>query len=120
MSASELTATSSCREHPAKRRRAIIAATIGDLLERYDFVAHGVLAITMAKLFFQAQNEVTWLLLALATYGGGVAMRPIGAIVLGLYADRVGRKASLCLAMYLMGFGTTIVVFASLTRLLEL
>ncbi|WP_407179858.1 MFS transporter [Bradyrhizobium sp. STM 3562] len=95
-----------------KRRRAIIAATIGNLLEWYDFFAYGVLAITMAKLFFPARNEVTSLLLALATYGGGVAMRPVGAVVLGLYADRVGRKASLCLAMYLMGLGTALIAFA--------
>jgi MHS family proline/betaine transporter-like MFS transporter len=112
MSTSELTVTHTCLEHPAKRRRAIIAATIGNLLEWYDFFAYGVLAITMAKLFFPAQNEVISLLLAFATYGGGVVMRPIGAIVLGLYADRVGRKASLCLAMYLMGIGTAIIVFA--------
>jgi hypothetical protein len=62
-----------------------------------------VLAITMAKPFFPTESELTSLLLSLATYGGGLAMRPVGAIVLGLYADRVGRKAALCLAMVIMG-----------------
>ncbi|WP_407158307.1 MFS transporter [Bradyrhizobium sp. STM 3557] len=108
----EVNCASSCSPHQAKRRRAIIAATIGNLLEWYDFFAYGVLAIPMAKLFFPAQNEVTSLFLALATYGGGVAMRPFGAVVLGLYADRVGRKASLCLSMYLMGLGTALIAFA--------
>jgi MHS family proline/betaine transporter-like MFS transporter len=93
-----------------KKRRLIVAATVGNLLEWYDFFAFGVLAITMARLFFPTQSEVTSLLLALATYGGGVAMRPLGAIVLGLYADRVGRKAALCLAVYIMGLGTALIV----------
>ncbi|MGY3618249.1 MFS transporter [Bradyrhizobium sp. USDA 10063] len=89
-----------------KRRHLVIAATIGNLFEWYDFFVYGVLAITMAKLFFPAENEFTSLFLSLATYGGGVAMRPAGAIVLGLYADRIGRKAALCLAMSVMGIGT--------------
>jgi MHS family proline/betaine transporter-like MFS transporter len=93
-----------------KRRRLIVAATIGNLLEWYDFFAFGVLAITMARLFFPTQSEVTSLLLALATYGGGLVMRPIGAIVLGLYADRVGRKDALCVAIYIMGAGTALIV----------
>jgi MFS transporter, MHS family, proline/betaine transporter len=94
-----------------KKRRLIFAATIGNLLEWYDFFTYGVLAITMARLFFPTESEVTSLLLALATYGGGVAMRPLGAIVLGLYADRVSRKAALCLAMYIMGLGTALIAF---------
>jgi MHS family proline/betaine transporter-like MFS transporter len=111
MSDSERIAIPASDVFDAKRRRLIIAATIGNLLEWYDFFAYGVLAVTMARLFFPAQSEVTSLLLALATYGGGVAVRPLGAIVLGLYADRVGRKAALCLAMYIMGFGTALIVF---------
>lgn len=107
----ELTAPS-LTQRSSKQRRAIVAATIGNLLEWYDFFTYGVLATTLAKLFFPTSNEVTSLLLALATYGGGVAMRPVGAIILGRYADRAGRKASLCLAMYVMGAGTAIIVFA--------
>ncbi|AWM06136.2 MFS transporter [Bradyrhizobium symbiodeficiens] len=94
-----------------KKRRLIIAATVGNLLEWYDFFAYGVLAITIARLFFPAESQVGSLLLALATYGGGLVMRPIGAIVLGLYADRVGRKSALCLAMLLMGLGTAVTAF---------
>jgi MFS transporter, MHS family, proline/betaine transporter len=111
MSDSERIAIPASDVFDVKRRRLIVAATVGNLLEWYDFFAFGVLAITMARVFFPAQSEVTSLLLALATYGGGVAIRPLGAIVLGLYADRVGRKAALCLAMYIMGFGTALIVF---------
>jgi len=94
-----------------KKRRLIAAATIGNLLEWYDFFTFGVLAFAMARVFFPDQSETTSLLLAFATYGGGVAMRPLGAIFLGLYADRVGRKAALCLAMYIMGLGTALIAF---------
>jgi MHS family proline/betaine transporter-like MFS transporter len=111
MSDSELIATPAYAAFDARRRHLIIAATIGNLLEWYDYFAYGVLAITMAKLFFPTGSELTSLLLSLTTYGGGVAMRPIGALVLGLYADRVGRKAALCLAMVIMGLGTGLMVF---------
>lgn len=90
----------------SKQRHVIVAATLGNLLECYNFFAYGVLATTIAKVFFPTQTELISLLLALVTYGGGVIVRPIGAFVLGLYADRVGRKAGLCLAMSLMGLGT--------------
>jgi MHS family proline/betaine transporter-like MFS transporter len=93
----------------AEHRRMIAAAAIGNLLEWYNFFAYGVLATTLAKVFFPAQSQLTSLLLALVTYGGGLVMRPIGAIAIGLYADRVGRRAALCLAMTLMGLGTVII-----------
>ena len=111
MSVSERVANPSSDVFDVKRRRLVIAATIGNLLEWYDFFTYGILAITIARLFFPTRSEVTSLLLALATYGGGLAMRPLGAIVLGLYADRVGRKAALCLSMYLMGLGTAVIAF---------
>jgi len=111
MSVSERIASPASDVFDVKRRRLVIAATIGNLLEWYDFFAYGILAITIARLFFPTQSEVTSLLLALATYGGGLAMRPLGATVLGLYADRVGRKAALCLSMYLMGLGTAVIAF---------
>jgi MHS family proline/betaine transporter-like MFS transporter len=94
------------------RWRVIFAATIGNLLEWYDYFVYAVLAITMSKLFFPTDNENTSLLLSLATYGSGLAMRPVGAIVLGTYADRAGRKAALLLAMMTMGLGTGMIVFA--------
>src|SRR5690349_20353055 len=96
----------------AQHRRVIAAAAIGNLLEWYNFFAYGLMAITMAKLFFTTANEVMSLLLALATYGGGVVIRPLGAIVLGIYADRVGRKASLFLAMAIMGVGSALIAAA--------
>jgi MFS transporter, MHS family, proline/betaine transporter len=94
------------------RRRAVIAATIGNTLEWYDFLVYGFLSLTIAKLFFPTGDELSSLLLAVATFGVGFVMRPIGAIVLGVYADRVGRKAALTLTIALMALGTALVTFA--------
>ncbi|OAF10233.1 hypothetical protein AYJ54_11160 [Bradyrhizobium centrolobii] len=96
----------------ASHRRLVVAAVIGNLLEWYDFFVYGVLAVTIAKLFFPAQSELTSLLLTLVSYGSGVVVRPFGAIMLGLYADRVGRKAALCLALATMGLGTGLIAIA--------
>jgi MHS family proline/betaine transporter-like MFS transporter len=103
-------------EAPARqgssRRRATLAAVIGNTLEWYDFVVYAFLASTIAKLFFPAGNETASLLLTLATFGVGFVMRPVGAILLGSLADRAGRKTALMLTILLMGLGTAIIAFA--------
>ena len=90
----------------AKRRRIILAATIGNTLEWYDFLVYGLLAVTIAKLFFPTGSELSSLLLSMATFGFGLVMRPVGAVVLGIYADRVGRRATLSWAIVIMALGT--------------
>ncbi|MBR1120949.1 MFS transporter [Bradyrhizobium lablabi] len=112
MSSPELIITPAIQPLDIRHRRIIAAATIGNLLEWYDNFAYGVLALTMARLFFPTGNEVTSLILAFVTYGAGLAMRPVGAIILGTYADRVGRAAALYLAMLIMGLGTALTAFA--------
>jgi MHS family proline/betaine transporter-like MFS transporter len=97
---------------PAKRRRLVVAATIGNTLEWYDFLVYGLLAATIAKVFFPTGSELTSLLLSLATFGVALAMRPIGAIVFGIYADRVGRKAALTLTIFIMALGTGLIAVA--------
>ena len=96
----------------AKRWRAVTAASIGNALEWFDFIVYGFFAVTMAKLFFPSENETVSLLLALATFGVTFFMRPLGAIVLGGYADRHGRKAAFTLTILLMTAGTAIIVVA--------
>jgi MHS family proline/betaine transporter-like MFS transporter len=96
----------------AVRRRVVLGATIGNALEWYDFLIYGFLAVTIGKLFFPAESELTSLLLSVATFGVGSVMRPIGAVVLGIYADRVGRKASLTVTIFVMALGTGLIAFA--------
>jgi MFS transporter, MHS family, proline/betaine transporter len=95
-----------------QRWRAVVAASIGNALEWFDFVVYGFFAVTMAKLFFPTGNETVSLLLTLATFGVPYFMRPLGAVVLGSYADIHGRKAALMLTIGLMMVGTAIIAAA--------
>ncbi|SAK83704.1 membrane protein [Caballeronia pedi] len=95
-----------------QRRRAIIATVLGNGLEWFDFTVYSFFAVTIAKLFFPTGNELTSVLLTVATFGVGFFMRPVGGIVLGVYADKVGRKAALSLTILLMAFGTALIGIA--------
>ena len=99
---------------PQKKSRntQIAAAVIGNALEWYDFVVYGFLTVIIARLFFPGQSEYASLLLAMATFGVGFFMRPVGAIVLGVYADRKGRKAALQLIIGLMTLSMAMIAFA--------
>ena len=71
----------------AARQRVVLAATIGNTLEWYDFLIYGFLAVTIAKLFFPAENELTSLLLSVGTFGAAAVVRSVASVVLGIYAD---------------------------------
>jgi MHS family proline/betaine transporter-like MFS transporter len=92
--------------------REVSAASVGNALEFYDLVIYGYFAVVISKLFFPAANETVSLMLAVGTFGISFLMRPLGAIVLGSYADRAGRKASLTLSILLIMLGTVMLVFA--------
>ncbi|ALF88911.1 Citrate-proton symporter [Ralstonia solanacearum UW551] len=62
----------------ATRRRAIIAATIGNGLEWFDFTVYSFFAVIIARLFFPTGNDLTSFLLSVATFGVGFFMRPVG------------------------------------------
>lgn len=107
-----MTATTFAASPARSQWRAVTAASIGNALEWFDFVVYGFFAVTMAKLFFPTENETVSLLLALGTFGVTFVMRPLGAIVLGTYADRHGRKAALTLTITVMMAGTALIAFA--------
>jgi MFS family permease len=83
--------------------RHILAAVIGNALEFYDFVTYAFFAIQIGHAFFPAGGEFASLMLSLATFGAGFLTRPIGGLVIGAYADRVGRRAAMTLSFALMG-----------------
>jgi MHS family proline/betaine transporter-like MFS transporter len=89
--------------------RVVVAASIGNALEWFDLVVYGFFAVVIAKLFFPTGNDTVSLLLTLGTFGVSFFMRPLGAIVIGAYADRAGRKAALTLSILLMMSGTLII-----------
>src|SRR5229473_6828452 len=84
----------------------IIATSIGNALEWYDIAVYGYFAIYVSKAFFPNDDPTTSLLLTFGTFGLSYLARPIGGVLLGAYADRYGRKASLMVSIVMMTFGT--------------
>src|SRR5580692_11595062 len=86
--------------------KVIVATSVGNALEWYDISVYGYFAAYIAKAFFPNDDPTTSLLLTFGTFGLAFLIRPIGGLVLGAYADRHGRKASLLISIVLMTFGT--------------
>ena len=105
----ETTATKGSQ--PAAPARLIVAVTIGNALEWLDFSAYALFAVFIARDFFPADSELASLLAVFATFAVGFVMRPVGALVLGSYGDRHGRRAALSLTILLMALGTAIIAF---------
>lgn len=93
------------RTAPDRRqaRRAIAAATLGNALEFYDFMIFSFFAIQIGAAFFPSDDPVASLMASLATFGAGFVTRPLGAWMIGGFADRRGRKPALVFSMILMG-----------------
>jgi MHS family proline/betaine transporter-like MFS transporter len=83
----------------------IFAATIGNVLEWFDFLVYGFFAVTIAEVFFPFGNATVSLLIAFGAFGLSYIVRPLGAAVIGSYTDRAGRKAGLTLSIALMMIG---------------
>jgi MFS family permease len=83
---------------------------VGNALEFYDFLIYAFFAIQIGRAYFPSHSEFASLMLSLATFGAGFLTRPIGGFVIGLYADRVGRRAAMMLSLALMG--AAVIVFA--------
>jgi MFS family permease len=95
---------------PAVRRdpatlsgRATLGVTVGNMLEFYDFITYSFFALQIGRTFFPADSQFASLMLSLATFGAGFVTRPIGAIVIGSYSDRVGRRPAMILSFAMMG-----------------
>ena len=94
----------------AKRDRLVIfASTLGTVFEWYDFFIYGTLAAIIGRQFFPTGNETAQFLLALASFGVGFGVRPIGAALFGYLGDRLGRKYTFLVTITLMGVATAAV-----------
>jgi MHS family proline/betaine transporter-like MFS transporter len=97
------------RVSPVLSTKAVVAVVIGNWLEFYDFLVFTFFAVMIGDAFFPGESEITRLLGALATFGVGFVTRPLGAAIIGPYADRVGRRAALTLTLLLMSVGSLMV-----------
>ena len=92
-----------------RRLRSIIGGSAGNMVEWYDWYAYSAFSLYFAKVFFPQGDQTAQLLNAAAVFAVGFFARPIGAWLMGLYADRRGRKAALTFSVALMCFGSLII-----------
>ena len=83
--------------------RGILAVTIGNMLEFYDFITYSFFAIQIGHTFFPSHSQFASLMLSLATFGAGFVTRPIGGFIIGSYSDRAGRRPAMILSLAMMG-----------------
>ena len=96
----------------ARRLRSIVGGSAGNLVEWYDWYAYAALAIYFAPVFFPKGDQTAQLLSTAAIFAVGFLMRPIGAWVMGIYADSHGRKAGLAVSVGLMCAGSLLIAVA--------
>ena len=97
-------------ENRTIRRRLIAAACVGNLLEWYDFAVYALFARYIAASIFHSSDSFSQLAQSLMVFGLGAVVRPLGAILIGRFADRNGRGAALTMTCLLMGIGTLMIV----------
>ena len=97
-------------EHRGHLRRAVIASTVGTIIEWYDFLLYGtVSALVFGKIFFPQEDPLAGVLASFGIFFIGFVGRPIGAAIFGHYGDRIGRKATLIATLLITGVATTAV-----------
>ena len=91
---------------PSDFRRVIVAASVGNIIEWYDFYIFGSLAAVLSVKFFEQSHPVAALLSTIALFTAGFLIRPLGAFLFGWMGDRVGRKYTFLVTLSGMGLGT--------------
>jgi MHS family proline/betaine transporter-like MFS transporter len=107
---SDIAATAATGKPPkVKDLKTVLMAVTAALIEGYDTTVFGVYTVVIGRMFFPSENEAIAVLLAIGTFATGYLMRPIGALALGAYADRIGRKKTVALVVIAMSLSTGIV-----------
>ena len=94
------------QENPRELLKTVVAASLVTGLEMFDFTVFGFFAVMIGDQFFPAKDPMTSLLWAVGTFGVGFFMRPLGAMMIGAFADRVGRRAAMTRTSWMMALGT--------------
>ena len=100
------------RPQTQRKTAAVVAASIGNMLEWYDFTVYALFATYIARSFFPNSDPGVALLKTFLTFGAGFVIRPLGAVVIGAYGDWAGRKAALVLTISMMALGTLLLAFS--------
>jgi MFS transporter, MHS family, proline/betaine transporter len=103
--------TAAVRSQHKPLARLVIATSIGNALEWYDIAVYGYFAVYISKAFFPNSDPAISLLLTLGAFALSFVTRPLGGVLLGIYADRHGRKASLMVSILMMTLATLVISF---------
>ena len=93
----------------ASKFATVLRVTGGNFMEMFDFFLFGFYATQISRTFFPSGDQFASLMLTFMTFGAGFLMRPLGAILLGAYIDRVGRRQGLIVTLALMATGTLLI-----------
>ena len=97
-------------EKPASSKvGTVLRVTSGNFLEMFDFFLFGLFAENISHAFFPLGNDFARTMLTFATFGAGFLMRPLGAMFLGPYIDRIGRRRGLIVTLAIMASGTVLI-----------
>ncbi|AJF01155.1 MFS transporter [Pandoraea apista] len=110
MATSPVNPASVSRASPSKVAT-VIRVTSGNFMEMFDFFLFGFYATYISATFFPSGDEFASLMLTFMTFGAGFLMRPLGAIILGAYVDRIGRRRGLIVTLSIMAMGTILIAF---------
>ena len=94
---------------PMTRAAAVLRVTSGNFIEQFDFFLFGFYATSISRIFFPSTSEFASLMLTFAVFGAGFLMRPLGAVFLGAYIDKVGRRTGLIVTLSIMASGTILI-----------
>src|SRR5277367_4973225 len=94
-----------------EKAKTVLRVTSGNFLEMYDFFLFGIYARQIAQTFFPSDDPYASLMATFLSFAAGFAMRPIGALALGPYIDRIGRRQGLLLTLAIMACGTILIAF---------
>ncbi|WP_347557957.1 hypothetical protein [Robbsia sp. KACC 23696] len=90
----------------------IVATTIGNALEFFDFTAYNFFAVLLGKLYFPTLSPLFQLVMSTGTFAIGYFFRPLGGVLIGVYADKIGRKAALTLTVGMMALSSAMIGLA--------
>lgn len=91
------------------QKRVLLGGSIGQFIEFYDFTLYGLSAVIFAKLFFPEGDPLTGLLIIFATFGVAFVVRPLGGLFFGALGDKIGRRRTLAITLFLVGGATTLI-----------
>src|ERR1700691_2710085 len=94
-----------------EKAKTVLRVTSGNFLEMYDFFLFGIYARQIGQTFFPSDDPYASLMATFLSFAAGFAMRPIGALALGPYIDRIGRRKGLILTLSIMACGTILIAF---------